>query len=145
MISEVPWFFIFLRQNTCAESICVHAKSLQSCPTLCNPMDCSLPGYLVHGFLQARTLEWVAIPSSRRSSGPRNCTHISCVSSIAGRFFTESPRQVASHSSILGVSLVAQMIKNLPEMQKTQIQSLGWEDPLEKGMATTPKENGGIN
>ena len=53
--------------------------------------------------------------------------------------------QVASHSSILGVSLVAQMIKNLPEMQETQIQSLGWEDPLEKGMATTPKENGGIN
>ena len=37
------------------------AKSLQSCPTLCNPMDCSLPGFSVHGILQARTLEWVAI------------------------------------------------------------------------------------
>ena len=35
-----------------------------------------------------------------------------------------------------GTSLVAQMIKNLPEMRKTQVQSLGWEDPLEKGMAT---------
>ena len=37
------------------------AKSLQSCPTLCDPMDCSLPGYSIHGILQARTLEWVAI------------------------------------------------------------------------------------
>ena len=37
------------------------AKSLQSCPTLYNPMDCSLPGFSVHGILQARTLEWVAI------------------------------------------------------------------------------------
>ena len=39
-------------------------KSLQSCPTLCNPMDCSLPGFSVHGILQARTLEWVAISFS---------------------------------------------------------------------------------
>ena len=39
-------------------------KSLQSCPTLCNPMDCSLPGFSIHGILQARTLEWVAISFS---------------------------------------------------------------------------------
>ena len=39
-------------------------KSLQSCPTLRNPMDCSLPGFSVHGILQARTLEWVAISFS---------------------------------------------------------------------------------
>ena len=38
--------------------------SLQSCPTLCDPMDCSLPGFSVHGILQARTLEWVAISFS---------------------------------------------------------------------------------
>ena len=37
------------------------AKSLQSCPTLCDPMDCNLPGFSVHGILQARTLEWVVI------------------------------------------------------------------------------------
>ena len=36
-------------------------KSLQSCPTLCDPMDCSPPGFSVHGIHQARTLEWVAI------------------------------------------------------------------------------------
>ena len=41
------------------------AKSLQSCPTLCDPMNCSLPGSSVHGVLQARILEWVAMPSSR--------------------------------------------------------------------------------
>ena len=40
------------------------AVSLQSCPTLCSPMDCSLPGFSVHGILQARTLEWVAISFS---------------------------------------------------------------------------------
>ena len=46
----------------------VHAKLLQSCLTLSDPMDCSLPGSSVHGILQAGTLEWVAISSSRGSS-----------------------------------------------------------------------------
>ena len=52
---------------------------------LCNLMDCSPPGSLVHGILQPRTLESVAIPSSRGSSQSRDQTQISC---IAGRFFT---------------------------------------------------------
>ena len=43
----------------------MHAKSLQSSPTLCDPVDCSPPGSSVHGILQARILEWVAMPSSR--------------------------------------------------------------------------------
>ena len=42
----------------------------QSCPTLCDPMDCSLPGFSVHGILQARVVEWVAISFSRGSSDP---------------------------------------------------------------------------
>ena len=58
------------------------AKSLQPCPTLCNPMDCSPPGSSVHGFLQARILEWVAIAFSRGSSQPRDQTHDSYVSCI---------------------------------------------------------------
>ena len=53
---------------------CMRAKLLQSCPVLCNPMDCSLPGSLVHGILQARILEWVAMPSSRKSFQPRDQT-----------------------------------------------------------------------
>ena len=44
----------------------------QSCLTLCDPMDCSPPGSSVHGVLQARILEWVAKPSSRRSSRRRD-------------------------------------------------------------------------
>ena len=57
----------------------------QSCPTLCHLMDCSPPDSSVHGILQARILEWVAIPFSRGSSQPRNRSWVSC---IAGRFFT---------------------------------------------------------
>ena len=67
------------------------AKPLQSCPTLCNSMDCSPPGSSVHGILQARVLEWVAMPSSRESSQPRDRTRVSW---IAGGFFiTEPPRK----------------------------------------------------
>ena len=47
-------------------------KVAQSCPTLCNPMDCCPPGSSVHGILQARILEWVAFPFSRGSSKPRD-------------------------------------------------------------------------
>jgi len=57
----------------------------QSCPAVCNPMDCSPPGSSVHGILQAKILMWVAMPSSRGSSQPRDRTHIS---HIADRFFT---------------------------------------------------------
>ena len=57
----------------------------QSCPTLCNPMDCSLPGSSVRGILQARILEWVAMPSSRGSSQPWDKSQ---VSHIASGFFT---------------------------------------------------------
>ena len=57
----------------------------QSCPTLCDPIDCSLPGSSVHGIFQARVLEWVAISFSRRSSWPRDRTQVSY---IVGRRFT---------------------------------------------------------
>ena len=57
----------------------------QSCPTFCNPMDYSLPRSSVHGILQARILEWVAISFSRGSSRPRDQTQ---VSRIVGRCFT---------------------------------------------------------
>ena len=47
----------------------------QSCPTVCDPMDCSPPGSSVHGILQARILEWIVLPSSRGSAQPRGRTH----------------------------------------------------------------------
>ena len=61
---------------------CVHAKLLQSCPTLCNTMDCSPPGSSVRGILQARKLEWIAVSYSRGSSQPRDRTHVSYISCI---------------------------------------------------------------
>ena len=57
----------------------------QSCPTLCDPMDCSLPGSSVHGVFQARILEWVAISFSRRPSQPRDWTQVSCI--VGRRFY----------------------------------------------------------
>ena len=57
----------------------------QLCPTLCYPMDCSLPGSSIHGIFQARILEWVAISFSR-SSQPRDWTWISCI--VGSRSFT---------------------------------------------------------
>ena len=53
----------------------------QLCLTLCDPMDCSPPGFSVLGILQAKIQEWVAMPSSRESSWPRNQTQISCIAS----------------------------------------------------------------
>ena len=62
-----------------------HREVSQSCPTLCDPMDCSLWGSSIHGIFQARVLECVAISFSRGSSQPREWTWVSC---IAGRHFT---------------------------------------------------------
>ena len=93
--TEVIWtkincftLLIFLGQNSEAP-MCfawlVLCLVTQSCLTLCDPMDCSPPGSSVHGILQARILEWVAMPSSGESSQPRDQTQ---VSRIAGRCFT---------------------------------------------------------
>ena len=74
------YFFLSVR-----DTIYVSAKSLQLCPTLCDPMECSLPGFSVHGIFQARILEWAATSSSRGSSWPRDRALVSCVSFIGRR------------------------------------------------------------
>ena len=71
------------RTKNLASTTCVCVT--QSCPTLCNCMDCSLPGSSVHGIFQARILEWVASSFSRGSSQSRDQTWVSC---ITGRCFT---------------------------------------------------------
>ena len=77
--------------------VCVHAKLLQLRPTLCDPMDLSLPGSSVHGILQARILEWVAMPSSRDLPNP-GIEPASLTSPVlAGRFLTSSATWVASN------------------------------------------------
>ena len=74
-----PFLSIVVILYMCA---CMRAKSLQSCSTLWDAMDCSPPGYSVHGILQARILEWVAISSSRGSTWPRDLrtpeSYVSC-------------------------------------------------------------------
>ena len=64
----------------------------ESCPILFDPQDCSLWDFSVRGIFQVRILEWVSISSSRESSQPRDQTHVSCISCIAGGFFTNEPR-----------------------------------------------------
>ena len=76
-------------------AVCMHAKLFQSCPTLCDPMDYSSPGSSVYGILQARILEWVAIPFSRGSSWPSDQIWVSC---IVGRFFTSWATREAPYS-----------------------------------------------
>ena len=83
------WGSILPTKGWCICILCVLVS--QACPPLYNPADCSPPGSSVHGILQARRLEWVAIPFSRGSSPPRGRTQVSC---IAGRFFTVwAPRE----------------------------------------------------
>ena len=65
--------------------VCVRVWVPQLCLTLCDPMDYSLPGSSVHWILQARILEWIAIPFSRGSSWPRDRIQVSC---IVGGLFT---------------------------------------------------------
>ena len=57
----------------------IHFSVAQSCPILCDPMDCSLPDSSVHGIFRVRLLEWVAISFSRGASPSRDWTHLSCI------------------------------------------------------------------
>ena len=123
------------RRDSCALN-CEKCQSL-SHVQLCNSMNCYKPGSSVHRILEARILEWVAIPFTRGSSWPRDQTLVSC---IVGRFFTAWTAREAQCFPLTydkrltmgfpGASLVAQMVKRLSAMQETQVQSLGWEDPL---------------
>ena len=118
---------------------CVHVWVTQLCLTLCNPMDCSLPGSSVHGILQARILEWVAISFSRGSSWPRDWTHVSCVS-YPGRwgFFTTAPLGISgrgepsvnkkvycilllSSSSVLEIDTLVYLSNRLIYLRKARI------------------------
>ena len=69
--------------------MCVRAKSLQSCPTFCDPMDCNPPGSSAHGILQARILEWIAMPFPSPGDLPDPGVEPTSLMSpaLAGRFF----------------------------------------------------------
>ena len=91
-------------------SLHVLCSVIQSHTTRCNSMDCSQPGSSIHGVLQARIPEWVAISFSRGSSPPRDQTQVSC---IAGRFFTaEPPWKPQPLSMVLPISSGFTIVKN---------------------------------
>jgi len=102
--SYTDYAFLRLGGHGCVKSIYhphKQAKSLQLCLTLCDLMDVSPPSFSVYGILQARILEWVAMPASRGSSWPRDRTCVSCDFCVAGRFFTtEPPGKPIHHPSI---------------------------------------------
>ena len=77
--------YLKLNEESFLPSKLSESEVTQSCPILCDPMDCSLSGSSVHGIFQARVLEWVATAFSRGSSRPRNQTQ---VSRVTGRHFT---------------------------------------------------------
>ena len=84
------FFFTVLRKNqTCwhldLRFLSTRSEVVQSCLTLCDPMDCSLSGSSIHGIFQARVLEWVVISFSKGSSWPWDWTQVSCT---VGRCFT---------------------------------------------------------
>ena len=81
---------------------CMHAELPHSCPTLCDPMDCSPPSPSVHRILQARILEWVAIPFSRGSSWPRVRTCISYVTCIGSWVLTTSTARAGVSAGLRG-------------------------------------------
>ena len=105
--------------------ICICAQSLQSCPTPTDPMYYSPPGSSVHGILQARILEWVAMPSSRGSSLPRDWTHVSCMSpALTGGFCTTVPPgnpYMFIYTHILSYSYHYILIPKQPEIRGTYL------------------------
>ena len=178
---------------------CVCVWVVQSCPTLWDPMDCSLPGFYVHGILQARILEWVAMPFSSKVTIKqckyfllyrlsKHCHIIGKLTNINWKitficntlllilsFYPNFNRldkdliafklqfevilpwekvvqRLTNHSPISQLIMLQNYFclhpnpylgfpdgsngKNLPAVQEAWVWSLGWEDPLEKGMAT---------
>ena len=85
----------------------------QSCPTLCDTMGCSLPGFSVHGILPTRILEWVAMPSSRGSSQPRDQICVSYVSYI-GRQILYHYYHLGSPHSVTGSRIILYLFLYCP-------------------------------
>ena len=81
---ELDFLFQSKKQYVCV-CVCVCVLVAHLCLTLCDPMNCCLPGSSFHGILQTRILDWVVIPFSRESSRLRDQTQVPC---LAGRFFT---------------------------------------------------------
>ena len=117
---------------------------IQSCPSLCSPLDYYSPrGSSVHGISQSRILEYVVMLFSRGSSQPRDWTHISCISCIAGRFFTTSTTWEAHFLCL--VPNESQKGKNAQVTQSTfLLPRKGWSVGLERQIENTQHRRLGI-
>ena len=103
------------KARTLHTPMCAHvpAKLLQSCLTLCDPKDYSLPASSVHGILQARILEWVALPSSRGSSQARGGTQVSCHLYWQAGSLPLAPPGKPIKDSVQAPKLINWLIKNM--------------------------------
>ena len=111
-------FWQFLHISIWYKAIKKKSEVTQSYPTLCNPMDCRPPGSSVHGILQARILEWVAIPFSRGSFQPRDQTWVSCT---AGRFFTIWAIREAHSANFLTQELIQISMNKRNSLEKNAV------------------------
>ena len=89
---------------------CIHAQSLQSCLTFCDPMECSPPGASVHGISQARILDWVAISFSRGSSQLRDQTQVSYIACIVCGSFTHWATWEVHHNVYITLDFIVLML-----------------------------------
>ena len=115
------WRIIVLQ---CGVVFChVNELAAQSCPALCNPMECNPVGSSVHGILQERILEWIAISFSRGSSQPRDWTQVSW---IAGRCFTAWAAREAHTTRWISCKYTYVPSPIEPPSQPLPIPSLHW-------------------
>ena len=133
------------------------AKSLQLCPTLCNPIDGSPPGSVVPGILQVRTLEWIAISFSNAWKWKVKVKSLSRVRLLVTPWtaahqalcpwdFPGKSTGVGCHCllwnaicyHLYGAFLITQSVKNPPALQETWVRSLGWEVPWRRKRQPTP-------
>ena len=122
---SLEWPVSSMRSHICEPLRCKgEGEVAQSCPTLCDPMDCNLLGFSVHGILQARTLEWIAISFSKGSSRPRDRTRVSC---IGGRRFNFwATRVQKSHKMHIVLKREVSLAHLPPTCQKGKMLSSSW-------------------
>ena len=126
-----------VRRLSCCHFNHVQLKWTKLVTQLYDPMDCSLPAFSVHGILQARILEWLAMPSFRGSSWHRYQTHVSSVSYTASRFLTTEPlgkplesygrsQKMAPNSSQFGMHISLQSDLAAPLISRLLLHPLGF-------------------
>ena len=129
MVTPQPCFILycsFLKKFYVCVCVCVCARAracmhIQSCPTLCDPVNHSLLGFSVCGVFQARILEWGDISYSRGSSGPKDRTCVSCISRTGKQIlYTESPVKLPLRPQLFtNLSYMITLLKTVPKWPST--------------------------